>query len=1139
MADEKRKKKKNGDKNFKLTSIALKNRTTVFFLLFLLVVSGINAYISLPKDSYPEVSQPTIYVGTPYPGNSPIDIENLITRPIEKEINDISEVDNIRSTSVQDYSTIVVEFDNEMDTQEALQKVKDAVDKSKQELPTDLDQEPNVFELDFSERPILNINLSGNYTMDKLEDMAEDLKDELEKISEISSVEIRGVGEKEVKILANPFMMDARKVNFSDIENAVQGENITFSGGSIREGDIRRTIRVVGEFDDPEEMLDIVIKHENNNIVYLRDVAEVEFDYQENESYARLFQQPVVSVDVIKRSGENLLITTDKVDAVLDEVLARLPSDVNVAITNDQSQMTRDLVNSLENNIISGVILVVLVLLFFLGTRNALFVGIAIPVSMLMSFLVLSFFGITVNMMILFSLILALGMLVDNGIVIVENVYRLMEEGYNAWEATKLGVGEVAWPIITSTATTLAAFLPLALWPGLVGEFMGYLPIGVIITLTSSLFVALVVNPVLISSFMKLDDPEQVDHRKALRNGLIVIGIGAVFITGGLLTESVLLAIGNVIALFGLLILLNVFVLMPASQVFQRSFLPWLEDLYSRTLNFALRGIWPWIFFWGTVAVLVLAIGLNVVRPPKVEFFPDNIPKYVNVFIEFPVGTDIEKTNAFSKKIEARLAGVIEPYGDVVESMIAKVGTDTADPNDPSAIGQSDSPNEARITVNFVEFKERGGVDTREILAEIREAVRGYPGVSVSVDKDMAGPPTGKPINIEITGDELTTLVNLAENIEEEIKAAGIYGIENLQSDIATGKPELLINIDREKARRFGLSSYTIANEIRTSLFGKEISKFKQGEDDYEIQLRLQDEFRYDLEALRNKSITFRNQVNGRMMQIPISSVADIEVSTTYGSVKRKDLERMVTLSSNVLADANATEINQEIRQLLEEYEMPAGYSYRFGGEQEKQMEEMAFLQEALLLAVFIIFMIIVAQFNKVTTPLIIMSSVVLSTAGVFLGLFAFNMTFVIIMTMIGIISLAGVVVNNAIVLVDFIELSRNRRQRELNTEKLEFNEINKAIADAGKTRLRPVLLTAITTVLGLIPLAIGLNFDFIKFFASYEVDFFMGGDNKIFWGPMSWTIIFGLTFATFLTLIIVPIMYQFFAKINRKLGIS
>ncbi|MEJ2005753.1 MAG: efflux RND transporter permease subunit, partial [Cyclobacteriaceae bacterium] len=415
MAEEvKNTKEEYKEKDFGLTLFALKNRTTVFFLLFLIIVVGINSYISLPKEAYPEVEQPMVYIGTSYPGNSPVDIENLITRPLEKEINDVSNLDNLTSTSVQDYSTIIAEFDPDIEIEDALQKVKDAVDKAKQELPSDLDRDPDVFEMNFSEFPIMNINLSGNYRIEKLEDIAEDFKDELEKISEVAYVEIRGVDEKEVKVMADPYLMDARRVNFSDIENAISSENITFSGGSIKEGDIRRTIRVVGEFSDPQEMLDIVIKHQDNNIVYLRDVADVEFDYREKQSYARLNQRPVISVDVVKRSGENLLIATDKINAVLDELMAQYPDDLEFSITNDQSQMTRDLVNSLENNIISGVILVVLVLLFFLGTRNALFVGIAIPVSMFMAFLILNALGITINMMILFSLILALGMLVDN-----------------------------------------------------------------------------------------------------------------------------------------------------------------------------------------------------------------------------------------------------------------------------------------------------------------------------------------------------------------------------------------------------------------------------------------------------------------------------------------------------------------------------------------------------------------------------------------------------------------------------------------------------------------------------------------------------------------------------------------------------
>ncbi|UII29426.1 efflux RND transporter permease subunit [Fulvivirga maritima] len=1122
----------NSEKEFGLTKLSLNNRNTVFFLLFLVVIMGISAYINLPKDSYPEVEQPMVYVGTTYLGNSPVDIENLITRPLEKEINDISEIDNIKSTSVQDYSTIIVEFEPDMDIDDALQKVKDAVDKAKQELPNDLDTDPNVFEMDFSEMPIMNINLSGNFRVEKLEDVAEDLEDELEKISEVSSVEIRGVDDKEVKIMANPYLMDARQVSFSDITQAVQAENVTFSAGNIKEGDVRRTIRVVGEYEDPKDMLDIVVKHENGNIVYLGDVAKIEFDYVDPESYARLALKPVVSVDVIKGSGENLLIATDKINEVLEEMRPQFPEGLEITITNDQSQMTRDLVNSLENNIISGVILVVLVLLFFLGTRNALFVGVAIPVSMFITFLIMSALGITINMMVLFSLILALGMLVDNGIVIVENVYRLMEEGLSPWEATKLGVSEVAWPIITSTATTLAAFLPLAMWPGLMGQFMRYLPIGVMITLSSSLFVALVINPVLISVFMKIEDGKKQDHTKVLRNTGIFVLLGTIFLVLGATW------LGNLLVFIGLLILLNVYVLMPASRKFQSGFLPWLENIYSNTLAFALKGYRPWLFFWGTIFLLILSVVLNMVSPPKVLFFPENLPKYVNVFIEFPIGTDIEKTNSFSKQIEEKVLKVVNPYGDVVESVIAKVGQDTGDPNDPSSFGSTDTPNKSRITVNFVEFKDRHGVDTREIMDSIRHAVDGYPGVSISVDKDAAGPPVGKPINIEVSGDDIATLIAITDRMKNFINESGIKGIENLQTDLETGKPELLVNIDRDNARRFGLSTRTIANEIRTALFGMEISKFKQGEDDYEIQLRLQDEYRYDLEALKNREVTFRDQ-KGQLVQIPISSVAEMKLSTTYGSVKRKDLERVVTLYSNVLQGYNATAINAEIQELLQDFEMPAGYDFKFGGEQEKQAEEMAFLTQALWLAVFIIFLIIVAQFNKITTPVIIMSSVVLSTVGVFLGLFVFRMDFVVIMTMIGIISLAGVVVNNAIVLIDFIELIRARKQAALGVDKLDFEDINAAIAEAGRTRLRPVLLTAITTILGLIPLALGINFDFVRFFNDYNPDFYMGGDNVIFWGPMSWTIIFGLTFATFLTLVIVPIMYQFFAKINRKFGVN
>ena len=1126
-------KQQNIDKQFGLTRVSLNNGTTVLFLTLLIIVSGVLTYINLPRENFPEINIPKIYIGVTHPGNSPSDIENLITRPIEKELNTISAVDNIRSTSIQDYATIIVEFDADADVDEALNKVKDAVDKAKPELPSDLDREPNVFEMDVSEFPILNINLSGNYSFDQLKEYAEYIEDEVEKFKEISKAEIRGLDDKEVKINVDPYKLEAMELNFGDIESAIQAENVTMSGGSYRSAGIRRAVRIEGEFDDPAQLLDVVIKNEDNNIVYLKDVATVEFDYKEKANYARLSDKPVVMVDVIKRSGENLIVATNKVEGLLEKAkLEVFPEDLEVVVTNDQSKQTKDMVANLENSIIFGVILVVLVLLFFLGTRNAMFVGVAIPLSMFMSFLILGMLGISINMMVLFALIMALGMLVDNGIVVVENVYRLMEEGLSPINATMKGVGEVAMPIISSTATTLAAFLPLAFWPGIMGEFMKYLPFTLIITLGSSLFVALVINPVLIKMFMRLDDGTRMPDNKVLRNFGITAAIAL------LLLYFEYNVLGNLFLFTAGLLALNIYVLTPLSRKFQQRFLPWLESIYVKVLKVALNHIY--IFFFGTVGLLMLSVVMLGVFTPNTIFFPENQPKYVNVFIEFPIGTDIETTNDFAVAINNKVEEIIDPYLHIVESVVSNVGQGTADPNDPSAVGQGDSPNKARITINFVEIKYRGELLTSDILEEIRMGVQGHPGVTITVDKDAAGPPVGKPITIEVTGEDYLTLIEVTERMKQFINESGVEGVEKLKSDLETGKPELTVDIDREKARRFGLSTYTIANELRTAIFGKEVSKYKKGEDDYEIQIRLDDKYRYDVDALMNKNITFRNQTSGKMHQVPIASVAKAELSSTYGSVRRKDLKRVITLSSNVSGGYNPTLVNDQIKMELEDFEMPAGYEFKFGGEQEQQAEEMAFLSQALLIAVFLIFLIIVAQFNKLTAPIIIMTSVVFSTIGVFFGLVTFQMDFVIMMTMVGIISLAGIVVNNAIVLIDFIELTRRRKRAELHAdERLPYEEIVNSIIVAGKTRLRPVLLTAITTILGLIPLAVGLNIDFLGFFSNYNPDFYMGGDSVIFWGPMSWTIIFGLTFATFLTLVIVPVMYLFFDKVNLWLGLS
>ncbi len=1119
-------------REFGLSSLSVDNATSVVILTLIISVLGLSAYRTMPKESFPEIVIPTVYVGTPYPGNSPVDMENLITRPIEKELKSLNDIKDITSTSVQDFSSIVVEFNPGIEITKALQDVKDAVDKAKSELPTDLDQDPNVLEVNTSDFPIMNVNISGDYSETELKKFGEYLEDEIEKLSEISSADLAGTVEREIQINANPYKMEAVGVSFNDIAQAIQQENVTISGGNIRAGDFQRTLRVDGEFTDPMQLENIIVKTDNQKIVYLRDVAQVKDTYKDRATYARSKNLPVVTINVVKRSGENLLDAADKIKELIDETQAnRFPPDLEITITNDQSKQTRLQVSDLENSIIFGVILVVLVLMFFLGFRNALFVGIAIPLSMFISFLILNAFGITLNLMVLFSLILALGMLVDNGIVVVENVYRLMSEGKPAIQAAKEGVGEVAWPIITSTMTTLAAFLPLAFWNDLIGEFMKFLPITLIIVLSSSLFVALVINPVLTSLFMKVED---VMKEKPKRKGLIVASVLAILSVIFYLVGVT--ALGSLLAVASILTLFNLFVLRKAIKWFQTVFLVRLENIYESTLKYALTGFRPYAFFGGTFVLLIAAIMIFFVRSPKVLFFPDNQPQLVNVFVEFPIGTDIEATNDFVDEMEDEVMVALADYQDILESVITQVGEGTGDPTEGPS--NEATPHKAKITIGFVDYIDRQGVNTNLAMEEIRSLVEKYPGVLITVNKQTNGPPVGKPINLEFVGEDYEQLIEFVGQTQEFIEQQNIPGIEELKTDLSLGNPELIINVDRDKARRFGLSTSTIATDLRTSLFGLEVSKYKEGEDDYPIQLRLDENYRYDVSTLVNKKIGFRDKF-GTKREVPISAVADIEYGSTYGSVKRKDLEKAITLYSNVLDGYNPTEINQQIQASLASFDVPDGISVKFTGEQEEQAKSMAFLVQALLIAVSMIFLIIVAQFNSVTTPFIIMASVVLSTIGVFLGLTIFNMEFVVIMTGIGIISLAGVVVNNAIVLIDYTNLVRTRKRAELGIadgESLSFEDLTMSIVESGKTRLRPVLLTAITTVLGLIPLAIGMNINFGSLLSSFDPQFYIGGDNADFWGPMAWTVIFGLTFATFLTLVIVPVMYLLTDRMNLKI---
>lgn len=1129
-------------REFKLTSLALKNKNTVYLLAIILLFFGIYSYRSLPKELFPEIVWPQIMVSTVYPGNSPEDIENLVTRPLEKELENVRGLKEITSISAQDASMIFVEFNTDVDLEDALRRVKDGVDNAKTELPPEGDDfpGPNAFDIDFSEFPIININLSGEYSIEELKYYAEQLQDEFESIPEVSKALIEGVNDREIKVNLDLHKLEALEIDFTAIKDAIVMENISMSGGEILLGQTRRSIRTLGEFENIKDLENIIIKSEEGKNVYLKDVADVIDGYAEPKSFARLNKKSVVSIQVVKKGGENLLSTTDQIYAKLEEAKENkvIPENLKISITDDQSVDIKLQLSALENSMIMGVIFVITVLFFFLGTRNALFVGLAIPMSMFISFVVIGAIDFRINFIVLFSLILALGMLVDNAIVVVENIYRYVDKGYNPWQAAKEAVGEIAVPIIASTATTLAAFFPLVMWDSIIGEFMKYLPITLIIVLTSSLFVALVIIPVVVATFIKTSEDEKNNKtkkqkRKALITATVMLVIGFLLILGKVMI------LGNLLIIFGFIGILHKLFLQKMESWFQDIFLVRLERIYSKVLNYALKGKRLLLFFGGTLALLLITIMLFFMSVPDIVFFPDTDPKQVNVIVKLPEGTDITETNEIVNIIEEEVIEFYKPYVNesglpIVESILTTVGK-----GDPYAIGESGKPSEAIIIISFIDFEERDKVSTSKMLSDLSSHMLGkYPGVELEVAKPQDGPPTGKPINLEIIGQNFDQLIHLGDTIKNIIELQNIAGIEGLKMNISTQNPELLIHIDRDKAQRYGLATVQIAQTIRESLFGVEISDFKVGEDEYPIMVRLKDEYRYNLPAMMNMKIPVFG--DGPPAYIPLSAVASYEYSTTFSSIRRKDLDRVITLYSNVIEGYNANTINMQLAAIMEEFEMPAGYRYEFTGEQQEQDESSEFLANAMLIALALILLILVTQFNSLIRTLIILTSVLFSTIGVFGGLWTFRMDFVIIMTGIGIISLAGIVVNNAIVLIDYIELLKKRKRKELGLAEGEFLPVSAAtecIIEGGKTRLRPVLLTAITTILGLLPMAIGLNFDFEGLFRNYNPNIYFGGDNAAYWGPMSWTVIFGLTFSTFLTLVIVPVMYRMTVIAQKKIS--
>ncbi|MBD3273802.1 MAG: AcrB/AcrD/AcrF family protein [Candidatus Marinimicrobia bacterium] len=1100
-------------KEFWLSSFSIKNRISVLILLLLIIIFGIQSYISIPKEAQPDVTIPTILVITIYPGVSPSDIESLITRPLEDELSNISSIEEMTSTSMEGYSNVTLEFSSDVNMDEALQQVREKVDLAKTELPEDV-EEPTIQEINLSEFPIMQVNMSGEYGLERLKDLAEDLQDQLEGIPGVLEVDLSGGLEQEVKVDIDLPTLKYYELSFGDVISAIQSENVTIPGGTIDVGNKNFLIRVPGEYENPQPIEDIVISAPNDQPIYIRDVASVKFAPKERETYAELGGDPVISHSVKKRTDANLIETSDAVKAIVAEVLPELPPTTGIEITSDQSEQIRDMVSSLENNIIAGLLLVIGVLLFFLGVRNASFVGIAIPLSMFMAFILLSIFGITMNMVVLFSLILALGMLVDNSIVVVENIYRYIEEGFDNFEAAKKGTGEVAAPIISGTTTTLAAFLPLLFWPGITGEFMSYLPLTLIITLGSSLFVALVINPVLCALFMTYKDNESTEKPGMTRRGKITLSvIGSILLLIALITNF--LTWTMLIVMGALLWIAHIYVLDPLGNWWQDRGLPSVLNVYEDHLRWSLNH--PRSIMGIAAGVLLMSFVVFGAFNAGVVFFPEDIPPQdAYVQVEAPVGTNVEFTKTVVDALKQKVPDI--PQYEDVESVLATSGSAIQ-----AGFGGSSGNNSDRgtVAISFVDYtqREHSTIDAIEYMR--RELPKGIAGAEITVERPQEGPPTGAPINLELQGPSMEVLQQLSDRVLNMLENDPIFAkLEGLESDLPEPRPEVRIEVDRQLAALYGLSTSMVGNTVRQAINGVEASKYRTGKDEYDITVRLAEEYRENLNTLTNLHIVAEE---GR--QIPLSAVANWRITEGFGGIRHIDRDRVVTVSSDVRASYQANAVLNEAQQVLGSFlnELPRGYTASWTGQQEEQQEAQGFLSGAFLVALFLMGFILISQFNSVSKPVIVLTSVIMSISGVLYGLVLFRMPFGIINSGVGVISLAGVVVNNAIVMIDYIDILRTRDKMSL------FDSLVKG----GIVRFRPVILTAITTTLGLIPLGIGFNLDFMtlvsnpaEFFTNIGQYLYMGGEQAAWWSPMAIAVITGLLFATVLTLILVPVLY-------------
>ncbi|MEE9517192.1 MAG: efflux RND transporter permease subunit [Candidatus Adiutricales bacterium] len=1019
-----------------INRVALQRQSTVLLALAVIIMVGVFSYLSLPRESFPEINIPYVFVTTSYEGVSATDIETLITMPIERKLKGLDNVKNIRSTSNEGISTVAIQFSTSADIEKALQEVKDKVDLAKNDLPQDLPRSPSVMEVNFSDIPVVRIILSGPFSLQRLKSIADDMKTKLEAIPGVLEARLTGGLDREIYVEFDMDRTAAYNVPFSSLIAAVQRSNVNMPGGSMDIGDFNYTLRIPEEFKHPAEIFSIVAFAREGKPIYLRDLATVKDGYRNPLTRSRLDGQNSVNLDIQKRTGENIVQISDAVRETVEEMKLNLPPSLEINLTSDQADEVRLMISELENNILSGLILVLVVIFLFIGGRSAIFVALAIPYSMFITFGLLTAMDVSLNIVVLFALILSLGMLVDNAIVIVENIYRHIQEGKSRSEAAVAATDEVAWPVITSTLTTLGAFVPLLFWQSIMGQFIRFLPITLIMALSSSLIVALVINPVLSARYQKVKIKKANPGKK------------------------------------------------------NKNKEPLIKRFYLVLLKFSLNHRLTIILI--SFLILIGTVASFFTFGKGIEFFPGIESRRAYIFLKSPEGTNLNATDRLTAQVEEMVTG----YEDI-RHYISNVGSGGG--NIFSAGGGSGT-HISNIVLEFMDYHERSRPSS-ETVNEIRTKLKSkIKGAEVRVEEESMGPPTGAAVNLEIAGADFAVLGDLAAKIRQEIE--NIPGLVDLKDDFVKGKPEIRINVDKEKAAILGLDTYTIAYTIKGAIQGVQVGNYREGKDEYPIIARLPDKDRRSIESLK------RLTISGRTGQpVPLTSVAEISLTRGYGAINRLNQRRVITISGNV-SGRIANAVNADIKERLADFDWPRGYSYAATGEMMEMKEVQSFLSKAFLAAVVIIFIILVTQFNSLATPMIIITSVLLSFIGVFAGLLLTNRPFNIMMTGVGMISLAGVVVNNAIVLIDYY--------KKLMAQGLSSRE---ALEKAGLTRFRPVMLTAITTILGLLPMATGISINFRE--RALEV----GGEMSQMWNHMAIAVIFGLTVATLMTLIVVPVL--------------